>query len=223
MTGASTKNTYTICIPTAVRDDSSSARKDFDDEEMLKVLERCYNVLHGRRGSNSISAASTMTTTSTTTGPISFISKHMKKYTFDTVKARLTRLDHNLYDLIWPSVKKLPIEANFRTALEQDFPAGVVIPDVYCYAVFNEFLEPFVKDLHCIDIAVQLNNHPTMKFCEAKGENGEESDNKIFNVDIDLDPAAKMIVAGNFNSCARFSQKLSYILTFAGFWLTFKI
>lgn len=168
-------------------DDTSSARKDFDDEEMLKVLERCYNVLHGRRGSNSISAASTGTTISSTASQTSLLSKHMKRYIFDTVKYRLTRLDHNLYDLIWPSVKKLPTEATFRNAMEQDFPAGVVLPDVYCYEVFCEFLEPFVKDLHCIDVAAHLNQHVLSKFFE-------DDDGERF--DIDLDPAVKMIIAG---------------------------
>lgn len=156
---------------------------------MLKVLERCYNVLHGRRGSNSISATSSISTTNASSN---LISKHMKRYIFDTIKSRLTRLDHNLYDLIWPSVKKLPTDANFRNAMEQDFPAGVVIPDVYCYAVFNELLEPFVKELHCIDVAAQLHGHPPTKFVEAT-EEGE----KNFVVDIDLDPHAKMIISGN--------------------------
>lgn len=171
-------------------DDNSSARKDFDDEEMLKVLERCYNVLHGRRGSNSISATSTATVTATNTTQSSLISKHMKRYIFDTIKYRLTRLDHNLYDLIWPSVKKLPTEASFRNAMEQDFPAGVVVPDFYCYEVFQEFLDPFLKELHCIDIAAQLNPHPISKFFEEKPDEDEE---RVF----DLDPAAKMIIAGS--------------------------
>lgn len=162
---------------------------------MLKVLERCYNVLHGRRGSNSISAVSTLTTISSISSHSSIIGKHMKRYVFDIVKYRLTKLDHNLYDLIWPSVKKLPTDVNFRNAMEQDFLAGVVIPDVYCYAVFNEFLEPFVKDLHCIDIAAQLHEHPTSKFVETNEED------KNFVVDIDLDPHAKMIISGNCFLC----------------------
>lgn len=173
--------------------DTSSARKNFDDEDMLKVLERCYNVLHGRRGSNSISAVSTVTTASSTTSQSSLIGKHMKRYIFDIIKYRLTRLDHNLYDLIWPSVKKLPTDTSFRNAMEQDFPAGIVIPDIYCYTVFNEFLEPLVKDLHCIDIAVQLHEHPATKFLSQTTDDSE----KHFDVDIDLDPHAKMILAGN--------------------------
>lgn len=191
---------------TIVPDDTSSARKDFDDEEMLKVLERCYNVLHGRRGSNSISAASTVTTASSSNYHSSLIGKHMKRYVFDTIKSRLTRLDHNLYDLIWPSVKKLPTETNFRNAMEQDFPEGVVVPDIYCYAVFNEFLEPFVKNVHCIDVAAKLNEHPPTKFFNTK----EEQENG-FTVDIDLDPNAKMIISGNFYLLVVLWKSMDYL------------
>lgn len=90
-------------------------------------------------------------------------------------------------------MKKLPTETNFRNAMEQDFAAGVVIPDVYCYAVFNEFLEPFVKDLHCMDVAVKLNEHAPTKFFH-----GKEGHENGFSVDVDLDPNAKMIISGKF-------------------------
>lgn len=61
--------------------DTVSARKDLDDEDMLNVLERCYNVLHGRRNSNAISATSSKTSTSVgSNSNSSLLSKHLKRY-----------------------------------------------------------------------------------------------------------------------------------------------
>jgi hypothetical protein len=172
-----------------VSNDTCSARKDLDDEDMLNVLERCYNVLHGRRNSNAVSAASTASTSTLMSCNSSIIGKHTKRYIFDSVKMRLTKLDHNLYDVIWPSVKKLPAEMSFRVALEQDFPAGIVAPDIYTYKVFAEFIEPIVKDYNSIDVHQELGVHPETKFFDPDKENHAEAE-------FDLDPQARWIIAG---------------------------
>ncbi|KAJ8912628.1 hypothetical protein NQ315_015140 [Exocentrus adspersus] len=170
--------------------DTVSARKDLDDEDMLAVLERCYNVLHGRRNSN-ISASSAGTTISTNnSSPI--LNKHMRRYVFDKVKYRVTKLDHNLYDVIWPSVKKLPTDVSFRIALEQDFPIGIVAPDFYVYKVFREFFEPIIKEYNAIDLHYELQTHP-----KGFGEKASDTDSgsKVVDIEMDLDPNMKWIIS----------------------------
>lgn len=120
----------------------------------------------------------------------------MRKYIFDAVKNHITKLDHNLYDIIWPSVKKLPQEHSFRVALEQDFPAGIIAPDYYVYNVFNEFLEPIIKEVNCIDSHLELHPHPESKFV------GGTDDDDIIEIDLDLDPHAKNILTATLE-CTR--------------------
>lgn len=168
--------------------DVYSAKKQLDDEDMINVLEKCYMVLHGRRNSNAISAASNVSNTSNASTS-SLLSKHMKRYIFDDVKLRLTKYDHHLYDLIWPSVKKLPTEMAFRVALEQDFPAGIVAPDFCVYKVFHELLIPIIKDYHHIDLSPELPLHPPVKFVEPSSDSQKE-------IDLDIDPANKYIITG---------------------------
>lgn len=179
-----------------VPEDTCSARKDLDDEDMLNVLERCYAVLHGRRNSNSISAASSSTTTSTLSIPNSLISKNLKRYVFDTVKTRITCLDHNLYDLIWPSVKKLPTDQQFRAALDHDFPTGLVAPDRYSYTVFREFIDPILKSYNSIDLNQELRGNLVGNFFANQNENSQGE------VDLDLDPHNRWIISGTLD-CSR--------------------
>lgn len=175
-----------------VPNDNSSARRNLDDEDMINVLERCYQVLHGRRNSNVISASSTVTSINSslqsTTTNTSLLSKYMKRYVFDEIKLRLTKLDHNLYDIIWPSVKKLPTDTSFRIALEQDFPIGLVAPDFYTYRVFHELLDPILKDLNSIDLHYEMPTHPASKFAQ--------NDAELVDIELDLDPHQKYIISG---------------------------
>lgn len=128
---------------------------------MLSVLDRCYILLHGRRNSTSISAASNTTDMSQMSDMSSVLGKHMKRYVFDCVKHRLTKLDHNFYDIIWPSVKRLPQERAFRIALEQDFPIGIVAPDFHVYKVFEEYLDPIIKEVNNIGTCGWLEGYPS--------------------------------------------------------------
>lgn len=120
----------------------------------------------------------------------------MRKYIFDTVKDRITKLDHNLYDIIWPSVKKLPQENSLRVALEQDFPAGIIAPDYYIYNVFNEFLEPIIKEVNCIDAHIELQAQPETKFVHIS------EDDDVIDIDLDLDPHGKNIISATLD-CTR--------------------
>lgn len=104
----------------------------------------------------------------------------------------MTKLDHNLYDVIWPSVKKLPNDLSFRVALEQDFPLGIVIPDFYAYTVFQELLNPIIKDYNNKDLHQELPFHPKSDF------SGTEGNHNFFtnNSELDLDPHSKWIITG---------------------------
>lgn len=192
-----TLSKHRIFLPVTVPNDTSSARRDLDDEDMINVLERCYQVLHGRRNSTAISATSTATSINSNPQPAtapnstrSLLSKHMKRYVFDEIKLRLTKLDHNLYDIIWPSVKKLPTETSFRLALEQDFPLGLVAPDFHIYKVFHLLFDPVLKDLNSIDLHYEIPNHPESKFNKNDNEDGP------VDIDLDLDPQLKYIISG---------------------------
>ncbi|XP_050310207.1 uncharacterized protein LOC126746131 isoform X2 [Anthonomus grandis grandis] len=174
-----------------VPNDTASARKDMDNEDMLTVLDRCYVVLHGRRNSDSLNLHSGV---SSVTSRANIVSKQFKRHTFDQIKTRLTKLDHNLYDLIWPSVKKLPTEAGVRYSLEEDFPLGIVAPDFYSYAVFHEFLDPIIKEYNYID---HLENFPQpVQNCWLKED----------EVDVDLDPPGKSILIATLE-CTRNIQE----------------
>ncbi|KAI4461136.1 atp:guanido phosphotransferase n-terminal domain [Holotrichia oblita] len=183
-----------------VPNDIYSARKDLDDSDMIAVLDKCFNVLHGRRNSNANSSAASVRTNISTASTISQfqLSRHIRRNTFDICKLRITKLDHNLYDIIWPSVKKLPTNQTFRLALEEDFPAGIVAPDSCVYTVFREFLEPIIKDINCIDIYTELKDHPKSVFTI----NANEDIENIIDAETDLDPHAKNILSGTLD-CTR--------------------
>lgn len=167
---------------------------------MITVLDKCFNVLHGRRSSTAnSSAASTRTTVSITSTVTQFqLSRHIRRHSFDVAKLRVTNLDHNLYDILWPSVKKLPLDPSFRLALEQDFSAGIVAPDSTVYKVFREFLEPIVKDVNCIDIHSELKDHPESIFSSNLSNDCEN----LIDVETDLDVHAKNILSGTLE-CTR--------------------
>lgn len=175
---------------TSVQDDTVSARKDLDDQDMIALLDRCYNVIQGRR--TSLTSNSSAITTATYTSQSPLLSKHLKKPLFDAIHLRMTKLDHNLYDLIWPSVKKLPTDLTFRTALEQDFPLGIVIPDLYAYKVFAELLEPIIKDYNNQDLHFEQSPQPRSDFVEEIDTEKMTS----FSSDLDLDSQARWIITG---------------------------
>lgn len=154
---------------------------------MITILERCYEVIQGRR--ESLSTNSSAVTTISMKSKCPLLSKHLKRHIFEQIYFRVTKLDHNLYDVIWPSVKKLPSDLSFRVALEQDFPLGIVIPDLYAYKVFQELLYPMIKDYNNKDVHKELSFHPPSDFLE-------NNNNAEINSDLDLDPHSKWIITG---------------------------
>ncbi|XP_076266286.1 uncharacterized protein LOC143199972 isoform X3 [Rhynchophorus ferrugineus] len=177
-----------------VSEDIYSSRRDMDDDDMIGVLERCYHVIHGRRTSSSISTktnSAVSTTSSSTTVFTTLLAKHLKRYVYDSIRLRITKLDHNLYDVVWPSVKKLPPEPSVRSALDEDFPMGVVAPDYYAYRVFAELLEPMIKEYNYMDV-----RQPFGVFKASIDNTGDGVG------DVDLDPTGKWVVTGSLE-CTR--------------------
>lgn len=151
---------------------------------MLSILDRCYRLLQGRRDSNSTPS----TAGSGDQSPIvlTLLAKHLRRPIFDSIKRRLTCLDHNLYDVIWPSVKKLP--PHIQRLTDIDFPLGITAPDQYSYGVFHEIFNPLLKEAHCLDTGSQI-TQPSPAYLAA--EDGSE---QYFNYD--LDSSGKWITSG---------------------------
>ncbi|XP_063697910.1 uncharacterized protein LOC134828816 [Culicoides brevitarsis] len=135
-----------------VPDDSHSARRLLDDPEQIQTLERCFNLIQEQNSkeegkmqlpSNSVPGSAGAIRVSVT----SYLARFLTKTIFDRIKRRQTRLDHNLFDLIWPAMKK----AARTTPVDEELNAGIVVPDFDAYVVFQEFLVPLIKDLHCLD------------------------------------------------------------------------
>lgn len=91
--------------------------------------------------------------------PKAFVARFLRRSVFDRIKTRQTRIDHNLFDVIWPAMKKrATLSSNPEFELSAD--GGVVAPDFDVFVVFQEFLVPLIKDLHCIDVNSDFNPHP---------------------------------------------------------------
>lgn len=130
----------------SVPDDVHSARRSVDDVDVLSTLERCYKIIHDSR-KQSLSSHNNNINTNVTSARISIVtnlSRFLKRSIFDDIKHRQTRLDHNLFDVLWPAMKK----NNKERSIDEDLDAGIVIPDFDCYVVFQEFLVPLVLDMH---------------------------------------------------------------------------
>lgn len=195
----------------AVPDDLHSARRLIDDADVLSTLERCFRLIqdatktsnrvgagNGARGSlpNSMpGSASSMRASSKT-----FLSRFLKRSIFDMIKVRQTRLDHNLFDVIWPAMKKRNKKRGDSAPIEHEYivNAGVVAPDFDVYVVFQEFLVPVIKDLHCIDLHNNFSPHPTMQFMPDGEQNslnafGNPSESLEAIDSINLDKSGKFI------------------------------
>ncbi|KAK9881640.1 hypothetical protein WA026_017162, partial [Henosepilachna vigintioctopunctata] len=177
-------------------DDTYSARKEMNDEDMLAVLEKCYSVIHGRKTSTTSSMGSNTPSDNHPIGHSNdLLQKYMKRHIFESIRNCLTRLDHNLYDIIWPTVKKLPDDRNCRLSLNQDFPVGIVAPDFYVYKVFRNLLEPIIKAYNNIAQHTELREHPESRQV-ARSENGIEDNTETNDIEFDLDPNKKWVISG---------------------------
>lgn len=112
--------------------------------DVLSTLERCFKIIHDSRKQSLSSHHNTNVTTSARISVVTNLARFLKRSIFDDIKHRQTRLDHNLFDVLWPAMKKI----NKERSIDEDLDAGVVIPDFDCYVVFQEFLLPLVCDMH---------------------------------------------------------------------------
>ncbi|KPJ15258.1 Arginine kinase [Papilio machaon] len=176
-----------------VPDDRASSRRNLETPEALDTIERCYRLLASARPTRtSLSASSNKAT------PTFVLGRFLNRPIFEIIRHRVTRLDHDLFDVIWPAVKKLPNNKNIIQTVEEDFPGGVTAPDYYVYEVFHEFLLPLIKDIHNINISSELPNHPSSDF-ESKAliSSGFEP-----IVELNVDPSDDFVLSGTIE-CSR--------------------
>ncbi|XP_047029593.1 uncharacterized protein LOC124637287 isoform X1 [Helicoverpa zea] len=170
-----------------VPEDQVSSRRVLDAPEALDTLERCYDLLASARPVRTPLSASSNRAT-----PPLVLARFLKKPIFDVIKYRVTKLDHDLFDVIWPAVKKLPDNRNILQTVEEDFPGGVTAPDYYVYDVFNEFLVPLVKDLHNINVNSDLPTHPRSDFVTTSS--AKLSSEPL--VELNIDPNDEFVLSG---------------------------
>ncbi|XP_021701236.1 uncharacterized protein LOC5567456 isoform X8 [Aedes aegypti] len=196
-----------------VPDDQHSARRELDDVDTLTTLERCFKIIHEpvdelmksvRLPTNSVPGSASSLRILIT----SYLARFMKRSVFDKIKKRQTKLDHNLFDVIWPAMKK----ATKEKKIDEDLNVGIVIPDYDVFVVFQEFLVPLIKDMHCMELQQEFVPHPQMQFFPqyvlqmSPNQNGESNGNVLrenpSDVHLNLDTSGKFIT-GVVIECAR--------------------
>lgn len=180
-----------------VPDDLHSARRLVDDADVLSTLERSFRLIHEPTKpligtdlpSNSVPGSASSLRLSIR----SYLARFMKRSVFEKIKLRQTRLDHNLFDVIWPAMKK----AKLMQQQDNGSDVGIVFPDFDVFVVFQEFLVPLIKDVHCIDINADFHPQPDLQYYPPKMDSAQSSDSLSSNVfNINLDRSGKWIIAG---------------------------
>lgn len=177
-----------------VPDDLHSARRPLDDADTLSTLERCFRLIHlpGKPlhalelPSNSVPGSASSLRTSITT----YLARFLKRSVFDKIKMRQTRMDHNLFDLIWPAMKKK------ERKVDEDLNAGVVLPDFDVFVVFQEFLVPLIKDVHSIDANRDFKPQPKIDYFEFANHSDGSITDDAKDITFDLDESARWITDG---------------------------
>lgn len=177
-----------------VPNDKFSSRRQLDDADRLATLERCFSLLQGIRLHTASLPTGTLASHYQTPAMVT-LSKFLRREPFDRVKKRVTRKDHDLFDIIWPGVKKLPEERGVISCFEEDFIGGVLIPDFDTYEVYPEFLWQFLKHLHRQNLKFDLPKQPETYFNENKGLS-----------DLRLDAQGKILIS----SVIEVSRNLDY-------------
>lgn len=174
-------------------EDNVSSRRSLDAPEEIETIDRCYRLLASARPSRTPLSASSNRTT-----PPLVLGRFLRKSVYEVVKDRVTKLDHDLFDVIWPAVKKLPDCRNIVQTVEEDFPGGITAPDYYIYSVFGEFLTPLIKDLHNMNIHSDLADHPLSDF--RKGNKKANPSEPL--VELNIDPKEDFVLSGTME-CMR--------------------
>lgn len=183
-----------------VPDDLHSARRLIDDADILSTLERCYRLIHEpvklakapsntqRVLPNSVPGSASSLRTSVKI----YLARFLKRSVFDKIKMRQTRLDHNLFDVIWPAMKKSDKKSTNERFRENYWDAGIVAPDFDVFVVFQEFLVPIIKDIHCIDIHSDFQPHPQMQYFPMRHASYDDLMEKS-GVELEVDPPLEML------------------------------
>lgn len=175
-------------------EDRVSSRRLLDVPEALDTLERCYRLLASARPNRTPLSASSNRAT-----PPLVLGRFLKRPVFDAIKYRVTKLDHDLFDVIWPAVKKLPDNRNIIQTVEEDFPGGIAAPDYYIYEVFHEFLIPLIKDLHNINVHTDLTGHPPSDFMKISLKPTTTPAEPL--VELNIDPSDEFVLSGTIECC----------------------
>ncbi|XP_045497833.1 arginine kinase, partial [Colias croceus] len=179
-----------------VPEDRVSSRRSLDTPESLDTLDRCYRLLTSAKQTRTPLSASSNKAT-----PPLVLGRFLKKSVYELIKHRITKLDHDLFDVIWPAVKKIPENRNIIQTVEEDFPGGVTAPDYYIYDVFSEFLTPLLKDLHNINISYELPFHPPSDFVNNSVVSNPSTSSEPL-VELNVDASDEFVLSGNIE-CSR--------------------
>uniref|UniRef100_A0A1A9VA42 arginine kinase n=1 Tax=Glossina austeni TaxID=7395 RepID=A0A1A9VA42_GLOAU len=147
--------------------DFHSSRRSLDDEDVAQILDRCFDVIQDSRKVWSGSNASALSQRKPLSGMssmqlviTSYLSRFLKPSVYEKIKRRQTRLDHNLFDVIWPALRK----TSKKRLLEEDINCGVIAPDFDIYVVFQEFMVPLIKDMQCMAVNSDFKPHPRIAY-----------------------------------------------------------
>ncbi|XP_051860133.1 uncharacterized protein LOC117570110 isoform X1 [Drosophila albomicans] len=182
-----------------VPDDLHSARRELQDGEIARTLERCFSVitesgklLSGSRAS-ALSHRKPLSASALQLSVTSYLSRFLKRAVYDKIKRRQTRLDHNLFDVLWPAMRK----TSKLRHLEEDINCGIIAPDFDVFVVFQEFLVPFLKDMHCLNIDADFKPHPRLAYFPM--DNGERLNTAAFVFDDESQLVTRCIVEASRN------------------------
>lgn len=183
--------------------DVYSARRDVTEPDVLVALDRCYRVLNGvRRLSNGSGLSHEYSPPA--------IARLLKRSTFEEVKHRMTRRDHNLIDVIWPSLNYYRQTRSQSTTSQEsmatshqpslDCTEGIVAPDYESYVVFHEVFDPVIRQIHNLSgPCTDLPDHPESRFFKV-----DDIDVKVNSYNID--PSSKYVLNITLHCCRNLKE-----------------
>lgn len=204
---------YYLQYLNAVPNDTVSARRDIDDPEILDTLERCYELICEETSTNGQLMSGTL------------LQRYLKRPVFEKLKLHVTRMDHNLLDVIWPGAREIPedYDADLDQELEEVIQrnGGVIAPDYESYTVFSELLLPLIKDLHGLLVNYDLIPQPKSLFFLEDEDDDENEDQEIRKKKghigkTVIDPSGKQVKSGRIECCRNVAEyQLPSSLSFA--------
>ncbi|XP_013108359.2 uncharacterized protein LOC106087756 isoform X5 [Stomoxys calcitrans] len=178
-----------------VPDDLHSSRRLLQDGDVQRTLDRCFSVIQESSKAWSGTTASALAqkkplagTSSLQLAVTSYLSRFLKPSVYEKIKRRQTRLDHSLFDVLWPALRKTSKDRH----LEEDINSGLIAPDFDVYVVFQEFLVTLIKDMHCMSVTADFKPHPRIAYFPM--ENAERLNTAYFVFDDDSNLVVRCLV-----------------------------